>query len=99
MTISVTTWDQQSSCDLGDIPIIKSVSTNATSLSVIYNYLRGIEDKIWLDRATEEASSEMLSDVSDLISEAREAIQSARKQIPIKHKILNCFKVWPQMFK
>lgn len=99
MILDVTISDQEHKIELGDIPMIQSVSANGKSIQVIYKYLMGVEDKEWLDRATQEAMGEMISDVDEVVKEAREVIKSARKSIPFKYKVLNVLNNWRQRLK
>lgn len=99
MILYVTISDQQSEWVIPKAPIVESVSANIKSIRVIYNYLRGVNDRVWLDRATKEATGEMWSDKDQLIKEAKEAIRSARKQIPLRYNIILPIILWLQKLK
>lgn len=86
-------------CVLGETPLKESVSLNVSCFSVIYRYLLSVDDKTWLDRATHEAMGEMISDVDEVLKEAKAVVESARKQIPLRYKIISPFKNWLQKLK
>lgn len=97
--ISADITSGQSECKLPETPLIKSVSVNVSGLALIYNYLRVVEGKEWLDHATKEAMTEMISDFDDVVREAEAVIRVARKQIPLRYKVLFFFKSWLQKLK
>lgn len=93
MNINVSISDQLNHCEL-DIPIREDMSANAKHLSVIYSYLVSTDNKEWLDRATRSARGEMISDVDEVVWEAKEVIRSARKKIPLVYRLTFMIKSW-----
>jgi hypothetical protein len=98
-SVDITCGDQDK-WELGEISLKASISANAESLSLIYQYIMVVEGNDWLTHATAEASKEMISDTDIAIKEAKAAIQSARKQIPFHYRyIINPFNSWLQKLK
>jgi hypothetical protein len=100
MTSYDITWGQQNKWELGEAPIIPSISVNASNLSIIYKCVTVIEGKEWLDHATNLAMGEMISDVDEALKEAKAAVESARKLIPFHYRyLINPFNSWLQKLK
>lgn len=100
MILSVTISGQQNNCTIPSAPIVDSISANVKSFSLIYYYLRTVDGKGWLDHATKEAAGEMISDLDELVKEARAVIKSARASIPWYHKyLINPVRLWLQKLK
>lgn len=70
----------------GEVPLKAQLKDLAMGLSVIHARIVGLEEKNWLDEATDLARGEMISDVDEVAAEVRKEIEKAKKLIPFRYR-------------
>lgn len=89
MNISVSISDQPNNIEFN-----ADLKIKGDCFVTLFNQLRIIEDKGWLNDATSMAMKQMISDVDEETSRAIEIVREAKKSIPFRYKILNTVKFW-----
>jgi hypothetical protein len=95
----ITFQSSPSEFGMVEIPMRGRLAALAGSFNTILNSVRTVQDKEWLNTATDEARTEMISDVDEIAREARTEIARARKLIGWR-KYLNPFRaIWQLTWK